>query len=539
MKNAFQRVLAAFLLIAGLQAGVSAQPPGSGLERALDLLSSGQMSEAIAALEQLTATEPDNDQARAILGGLYAETGRAAEALELLTPLADPETADPAVLYNAGRAALRLGRIDEAAAYLARSAGAAPDSPARRELGLLRGRQGLYDEAFILLMPWARANPEDTEARLAAALSAIQLERVPDAEELLSDMPQENPGVRLLWGKLLIMKGDPWGAMGTLTPLLETAGDETSLDLRRTLAQAHLLVGQADEAIELLEGRVGNDPGLALQLSHAHYQTGDVAGALATMKPFAEPLTDQGEEIAPGAQASLAASIAIEYGNLLIADGRAADALPYLEIGTQLAPENKLGWKGLGQSLAAVGRREEAKEALNRFQEITHSEVPPAAKEMALEADIEDPTGRRLREAMRLLAQGRPEEALAVTRREIQMAPEDHRSRLVESRILLALDRNTEAVSVAEATLAQVPENADAHYQHGVVMMATGDLERAETDFRRALSLSPDHTAAMSDLAVLLMQQGGGAEARQLLNRVLELRPGDPVATRNLEQLGG
>lgn len=213
------------------------------------------------------------------------------------------------------------------------------------------------------------------------------------------------------------------------------------------------------------------------------------------------------------------------------------EALPYLELATQVAPEDKLGWQSYGQALAAAGRTDEAQAALARFREITKTEVPASMKDMQLEQDTADPTGRELREAVKLLAQGRPEEALVIVRVEAKVNPGDPRPALMESRILLGMNQTREAYEAAERVVAAQPEYADGYYQRGAVRMALGELETAEGDLRRALELQPEHTAAMNDLAVLLLDRGDRVAARELLRRVLQLRPEDPVAKANLEAL--
>src|SRR4029079_19837515 len=81
--------------------------------------------------------------------------------------------------------------------------------------------------------PWARQHTDDTEAPLAAALCALDLDRPSEAEELLSDLSQEDPKVRLLWGQLLLEKRDPRGAIATLKPLAASHPQEVDFNLRR------------------------------------------------------------------------------------------------------------------------------------------------------------------------------------------------------------------------------------------------------------------------------------------------------------------
>lgn len=539
MKPARLTVFALLVATVPVLAQENPTPTPTAIEEALAAFAAGDSAGAIALLEDTVETA--DDQTRALLGALYVETGRAAEAMATLEPLAAGDTADPAVLYNAGRAALMQNRREVAREYLERSVRALSGSPAVRELGLLNARERRYVEGYALLKPWAAANPEDTEARLLAALCAVQLRRPNEAEELLSDLPQDDPRVKLLWGQLLNLKADPWGALAILKPLLESPAPGMEQDVRRLVAESYAAVGEAAKAVEVLTGHVDGNPVIALQLGQAQYQSGDLEGALATLEPFAEGLLAVAQAPA-GLSPGPSLSLIVEYGRLLATGGRHADALPYLETATRLDPDNKQSWQQLGQALAAVGRRDEAKTALERFQQIVSQEVPASLRDVQLEKDFEDPTGRELREAMKELEKGDREKALAIARREMAIAPDDIRPHLVEANILLMSGDPGAALEAANRLVESAGWSADAYYLRGTARMATGELEPGEADLRKAIELSPEHTAAMNDLAMLLASRGSEEsrqEARALLERALELRPGDELARANLERLGG
>lgn len=505
-------------------------------DQALEQLSAGDLPAAIATLEPFRSDPRTPPPALALLAALYLEVGRPGETLALLEPLAGSEDADAGVLYNAGRAALALGREELGEGYLQRSLAREPDTPAARELGLLRGRQGNLVESFRLLAPWAQQHPDDQEARLAAAHAALALSRAPAAEELLSDLPQSDPAVRLLWGRLLLLKADPRGAVATLRPLL--AGDAppaVELDARRTMAEAHVVLGDSAAAVELLQGRTGNDPAVALQLVRALYQSGDLDGALAVLAPFAPAIEAGSPSLPPVLRGLLAA----EYGRLLMTASRLDEALVPLRIASELRPSDKEVWLALGQTQRALGQAEEAQATLERFDELANSELPASVRTEELERGVSDPTGRQIREAIRLITIERAEEALALLRQEIALSPGDVRPYLVESRAYLALSRPEEALASADRAVGIAAENADARYQRGAALMALQRFDEAEAELRRAIEISPSHTAAMGDLGVLLIVRGRRDEARELFERILELRPDDPIAARNLESLGG
>lgn len=513
-----------------------ADPLKKTVEQAVAALEAGKKDEAIRLLESVR-TESTPPPILGLLGAVYVEAGRAADALAVLAPLAAAESADPAVLYNAGRAALGLGRGEEGERYLERSVAIERGTPAARELGLVRASQGRFVEAYALLRPWALAHPDDGEARSAAALCAVSLRRLPEAEQLLEGVPADLPGVRLLRGRILHLKGDPQGAIAQLEPLVAGAPTMVDADARRSLAESYLAAGNAQAAVKMLAGHVEGRPLGALQLAKAQYQSGDLAAALATLEPFARHLASEAGASERTSSPRIAAEICLDHGRYLTAAQRAAEAVPFLELATQLAPEDKQGWQALGQTLAATGRREDAERALARFQKLASQEKPPSERDLETRAAIDDPVVAQLRRAAERFEAGKHEEAVAILRRESEISPTDLRPRLLLASALISLRRPAEALEVIEAALRIAPETADLHYQLGVTKMALGDQQTAETAYRRALELAPEHTATMNDLAVLLMVRGDTGSARGLLERVLELHPEDATARANLSKI--
>ncbi|MDH3525662.1 MAG: tetratricopeptide repeat protein [Acidobacteriota bacterium] len=511
----------------------AADPPAV-FAQATALAEEERYAEAVSMLEAAIRSDSP-PQLVALLGALYLEVDRPADALRGLRPLADAADADPAVLYNAGRAAQREGDVELARGYLERSFAREPASPAARELGLVLAQTGQFLDAYLLLKPWSDRFPDDRQARLVAAFCAVRLRRPDDTLALLEPLPAEDPQVALLRAEALVAKADYWTAIGLLEPLVDSAPAAMELDLVRILAEAKVAIGQAAEAAQLLAGRVGDDPSVALQLSRAQFQGGEAAAALATLTPFADllrPVLDD-VRLPPGTPPGLV----LEYGRLLVTLGRPADALPFLEAATRLEPDDKQTWHQLGQALAAVGRTDEALVALDRFQQIVAGEAPTSVRDQRQEKSLEDPTGERLREATRLIAEERLADALVIAQQEAVLSPGDIRPFLLEARILLGLGRLDEALARADDLVAAAGASADAHYIRGVVLMALERLEPAEAALREALARSPEYTPAMNDLAVLLMRRGDREGARAQLERALELRPDDPRAAANLKQL--
>jgi tetratricopeptide (TPR) repeat protein len=542
--------LLGLLLLAAAPAPAQApgQAPAGGavalLERAMAAVDAGDLDEAIAILEPLRESADAAAEGLAILGALYLEADRPADALAVLAPLAEREDANPAVLYNAGRAAAQAGEVPRGVAWLERSVALEPGTPAARELGLLYGREGRLRDAYRVLLPWARSHPDDVQAVRAAALAALRLRRVPAAEELLAALPQTEPENKMLWGHLLLLKGEPHGAVSLLAPLLAGEGAPApelparlESDVRWVLAEAYLEIGEAAKAVEVLEGRVQN-AAAALLLGRARYQSGDLEGALSTLAPLAEPILS-GEHDPQDPRWLLARDIAREYGRWLVAAGRYEEAIPYLQIATEREPDRKESWQALGQALAAAGRQEEAQEALTEFQRLAREEGPETEQMERMRTLREDPTAAEMERARRLADEGRHEEALQAVQAEGQLAPQDPRPALFESWLLLVMERPGEALPVADGLVERFPDHPDAHHQRGAVLLALDRAEEAEAELRRAIELAPGHVPALSDLAVLLSVRGERAEAIALLERVLEIRPDDERARATLDRLRG
>lgn len=501
----------------------------------------GDVEGAIADLEILREEGEAPPKALAALGAFYAEIGLDDDALALLAPLAADEKADPAVLYNAGRAALALGKEEEGESYLKRSVALQPLSPAARLLGLRLGARGRTQLAYQLLRPWAQANPEDHEGRLAAAAAAVQLQRSSEADELLAGADDTSPRVRLLRAEVALQRRDATTALEWLRPFAERPPPpEMALDVLQLMASAQLELGRVDDAIALLGEPAAGHPKLALTLAKALDLAGQTSKALATLEPFLAPALETAPEaIPPGSTRDLAASLTFEQGRMLLASDRTREALPLLERAALLDPWRRDTWQELARARAATDDAAGAQQALDRFQQLTEARQQAEIPGLKGQRRQTDTTGRRLAEALEWAARGELDQALAIARQEIALATSDPRPRLLEIRLLLATGRAKEALAAADAAVEAFPTLADVVHFRAVTRLATGDAPKAEADLRQALELDPGHVPAKNDLALVLAGRGEVEAARTLLEEVLAAHPDDPLARQRLDQLSG
>jgi tetratricopeptide (TPR) repeat protein len=365
-------VLAVLFVLSPLQAQDDIDPQ-QAFDQARQKYQAGDFKAVVELLAPLNPDASAPAPLLTLLGGAYIELGRIQEAQALLDPAAATDAAGPALLFNAARAAFAQKQDEKGEGYLKRAVAKAPGSLAARALGLRYGRQGKIAEAYQLLQPWTKAHPDDGDARLAAAFCAIELRRGAEADALLSGLPEANPQVRLLKGRLLLARGDPRGAIALLAPLTDAPPKEVDRDLRWVLGEARLEIGEAAGAVAILEGHTGDDPDLNLELAQAYQQSGSPDKVLAILKPFVDrlPADLSGVESVEETRRPVFAAMALEYGRALITGARWPEAVTVLEKATALNAANLPAWQVLGQALAGAGRRDEAKKVLEKFQELS------------------------------------------------------------------------------------------------------------------------------------------------------------------------
>jgi tetratricopeptide (TPR) repeat protein len=512
-------------------------PAGKKFQEAAGLVKKGDVAGAVKILEELRKAGTAEPHHLSLLGALYVEQGRAAEAMALLGPLAAPEDADPAVLYNAARAAMIMRNLPEAQRYLERSVAKVPMSPASRELGLLLSRQGKVVEAYRYLRPWSMSDPNDLEVRLIAATLALRLERPAEADEILSGLPEKEPAIQLLRAQARIQRGDGKGALAILQPIEKDHPESFDLEIRRTLAEAHLAANDPASALKVLDGHAAGRPSLLLLQARAQRLSGNSQAAMATLKPLVAQLPDDPKALGDPRPA---AGVAVEYGRLLLAAKDAQGAVPMLEKATRLYPSSREAWEVYAEALTAAGRAQDAAGARQKAKEIADAAAarpataPAAAAQAAPAGEALSPN---LSEALRQMAAGQNDKALEAVHKEVAAAPANARARALEVQLLLRMQRFQDALKAAEAAVASDPKNPDFFYLRGASQIALQHVPEAEKDLRRTLEISPQHIAALNDLAVVMMLQKKPSEAQKLLEKVLALNPNDATAKASLENL--
>lgn len=336
----------------------------------------------------------------------------------------------------------------------------------------------------------------------------------------------------------LLLRRHPQDAIESLPFIPEASRGIEQDRLRRVAGRAALLAGRLPDAIRWLSPAAEGHPATTLALAQAHYRSGAGDHALALLEPFARAIVDQPAE---PPNRGLAVSILLEVGRISSSTGKAALAIPYLERASALSPNAAPIWQTLAQALLAAGRREDGERALARFRELSAllqgqgaAETPEQKAEREkrrseLEAALEA--------AVALARSGKPDEAIAAARAQMQAAPAEVEPHLFVITVLVSRNRLDEALAACESAATAFPQHPEVLYHRAVVHLRRGDTAAAEKDLRLTLASAPNHVLALNNLAVLLEQRHATAEAITLLERVLAVDVENTVARENLARL--
>lgn len=113
-----------------------------------------------------------------------------------------------------------------------------------------------------------------------------------------------------------------------------------------------------------------------------------------------------------------------------------------------------------------------------------------------------------LQEARRLLASGRPDQAITLLRSQVEANPSDFEARvLLGTTLALRGARSDSITQMAEAVKLR-PDSAEAYNLMGVTLSRFQELEDAKQAFERAIQLDPRLADAHVNLSMILAQKG-------------------------------
>lgn len=495
---------------------------------------------AISGLRALVDAQPEDARAWRALVQAMVQSGRAAEASELMRAAIER---DPSRLHlYAPLAMLRraAGHPEEARAVLDELIANSPSPTAYLALAQHHASENDPDATADALRRGLEAFPGDAlllRAEAEALLAREDPAAARRAVERYRKLFPDDPNSEYLRARLELVEGDVSAAIARLTDLMPRLDQPFSqywlgqaLERRGDLAGAERRYGLALQ-------RDGGDPGLYPPLVRMAEARGDwrqVAGL--------------GERLARIAPQHFEGWSAWITGLIRLGDGARAE--PVARHAAGLFPGNEDAQIQLARALRGAGKADAALELLGevagRFPESGRVEAERvltmglagrlteglAAAEEAL-AVHPDSAVLHSAHAQLLFAAGEAEAGAAAVDRALAAAPEDPEPLAIRARFRAATGRLAGAREDSERYLEARPDDPAMHFVLGVVHESAGRPEEAIAAHRRAARLDAKAFAPRNNLAYLLADRDLDA-ALTAAQEAYALQPDSPAVLDTL-----
>lgn len=479
--------------------------PPSPLDMAMAHHRAGRLEQAEAAYRKLAGKA----DALHLLGLLYQQTGRLAEAFEAIGRAIDKSPANPAFYFSLDPVCRSLNQLAQLQASYQRLLQLDPANvQAQLRLGHAWRDDGQWQSA------------------LGSYLSVISLQ--PDNAEAYSNL-----------GDTLKLMGQPGEAEACYLKALEL--QPSFAEVHNNLGSLHQLQSKWDLSAEHFEAALALQPRLAA----AHYNLGvtrqhqgALADALACYRralaldpQLAAAYNNIGiackelqriDEAIAAYQAALALQpdFAEALNNLGCARLECHDyaaAIECLQHAITTQPDYAEAYHNLGIAYKAGSRLEEA---LICFQNAVHLK-PDHAESYAMLARVHAELGQHAN-------------ALAWCEKTLAMWPDSAAAQFNLGVTFANMKRGAEAIACFQQAILRKPDLADAHNNLGVAYKEHGRFDEAVACFEQAIALRPMFAEAYNNLGSTLKDQGKPDQSRAQFERAIALAPNYAAAHNNL-----
>jgi len=510
------------------------------LQLAKDLKTGGKLQSSVIELKNALQKNPDNAEARWLLGEVYVELGEAPEAEQELVKAKELGFDEEAVQVSLGKALLAEGLYKRVLAEIEANPAFSPASQSK--IMAVRGEAHIglrqLDQACALFAQsievdhsyvagyWGLSKCASAKGNLPEARA--QLEKALKLEEnnggtwtMLGDIERvanNQPEAEAAYANALKYKPDDLDALLGRAALRITANkpEEAAKDIDAVVAvaKAHpvanhlrgvIQYGKGDytDAKTSFEQALAGNPGYfpaVLWLGYTDY----------ALKNYAQAESQFGLYLReyPGA-VQVQALRALSQARL----GGRTQARETLGLLRNVKIEDPQSLAMLGQTNMLLGEKDLA---VKYFQEVV-SKMPERAD-------------ARVDLANALLQKGESGPAIAELQKAIALAPGDTQA---DERLIETLVRNKQfdkAQAAIAALQARQPKSPIPNFYRGLIAFQQGNPDLAEAEFLKAWALAPEDPRTGNNLAMLALRKGRTDEARNYYQKVLD-RHKDDLAT--------
>ncbi|MBS0176421.1 MAG: PEP-CTERM system TPR-repeat protein PrsT [Nitrospira sp.] len=498
------------LLVAGCNRD---RTDGEYVDQAKHYQDSGELAKASIELKNALRVNPENGEARRLLGLLYLTIGNGESAEKELRRAVELKVSYQAVALPILQAVYLQHDYRKMLQQMKMPEGL--DRETQVEWLVLRGRaqleMGKLAEARGEFSAAARVAPDSHQAQLGRALDAFFSKNYLAADGYLDAALARNPR----FAEALTLKGDVRYLQGRLTEaeVLYTqaidARRNNSADVYKR-ARVRLEVdnlAEAESDIKMLTLRVPNSPEVQFLRGVFEMRNGRLESAEAALRD-ADRLRQGNAET----QYYLAVVLGLRH--------QPQQARAILESIVNRQPGNYLAARQLSGIYLQQGNFEDAQKLLKVF-----------AAEKAGDADFLEMYGNTL------LRTGGFEDALKSAQALRQIEPESERSNLLLGNALLSTGRYEEAIACLDRAIARNSDRGTADALKVKALTVMGKLSEALTVADAWVTRRPQDVDALLAVAEVSRRLGNAENARKSYEAVLRLQKNNNIAMRGLAQL--
>ncbi|MES9858166.1 MAG: tetratricopeptide repeat protein [Sedimenticola sp.] len=561
---------------------VSPDDPGALVLRGLAKARLGEQEEAIKQALAAVKVAPENLDAISLLSALYADQGELDKAISLVREGLD-KNPDKIVAYLLlARLYEKAGNTEGTIGLLEKMIQLKPeDLASRMRLAAYHLDKNRPEEAEKALKAAVTALPESTDAKLALIDFYKKQDDLKQAEETLAGYIKQMPDLLELhhgMAALYVASKRLKEAKAVYKRIIDKAVELEDTNKAKTRLAALLVADKdSDQALEYIEQVLKEDPknkqalliraAISLENDEADKgiadlrillrdDPGHVKGlrlkARAHLKKREIALARQSLEDAIQAQPQEAAAN-FELVQILVQTGELDNAVTVLEKMLRFAPDHI----GVMQGIAKIREKQQQWDALmdaaNMLKQ-KHPENPLgdyylglalqgqkrySASAVAFEQSLKkSPKAVEplVALAKSFVAMGKPEEALARTRRVIEQSPKHFLAVNLEGEIHLSQKQLEKAEDAFNRAITIKPEWAIPYKNLAKIRMIEKKQEAAISLLKQGYSKSGDLSLGL-DLASILERIGRMEEAIAQYRDLLQRKPGNPVASNNLAMI--
>lgn len=522
------------------------------LAAAKEYYAKDQLPAGIIQLKNALEINPDNAEARRLLGELYLKQGAGDGAEKELRKALVLGVAPEAIREPLAEALKQQGKYQQILTEITPLDSLPPESNAR--LYCFRGdalqAMGKPDEAWQQYSQALEVDPKSYSAKLGLARLAMDRQKPDEAMALIDEaagMAPENAEVLAFRGGLYEIKGD-------LAKAEASYSEAIALNPSQTLSLIHRALVRIDLGkLELAAADVNE----AKKQAPQHYLTLFAQGrlALAQDKPQeAETALDESLKLNPGhvmaryflAEAHLAQQH-FEQADSNIRQFLAVSPLSIrgLLIGA-IAKLNLKDFEAAKRDLQPLLKHQPDNVGFLRLMASIESARGNTAEAMSLmeKAVKLDPksAGSQVQLGLGLLAQGKPDQATQSLEKAVELQPDSIKAAVYLFIAEIQAKNYAKARELIAGLEKTLPNDPLRHNLTGMLASAQGDTAAARKAFGSAFKLAPGNRLAGMNLAMLAAGEKEFEEARGYLESILKRHPDDAqahMALANLAALAG